>query len=227
MAREHQPLVELERTVVFVVIAFEPVLAVDALLGADKAEPEIAEHCAIVGVPSAQHRARDFAGHAADRGTAPDPARRRVADPGLAIALMHVFDMHAADPVGEVVILRGCDGRRQTAEPELFEARQETLLLLAAEYAEDEFGGIGGAAPCHHGQDQAREEGMIEIGDAAPFQPLRLARVLSGGHVRFLVLLATHLVTADAAKQCAWRMQHCLAADPLTRSLLKLRSESV
>src|SRR5262245_57832792 len=99
MPRKHQPLIELQRMVVFVIIALEPVLTVDALLGAHEAEPEIAERNAIVGVPAAQHRARYFAGHAADRGAPPDPARRRVADPGLAIVLVHVFDMHAADPV--------------------------------------------------------------------------------------------------------------------------------
>jgi hypothetical protein len=38
MTREHQALIELELRIVFAVIAFEPVLAVDALLGADEAE---------------------------------------------------------------------------------------------------------------------------------------------------------------------------------------------
>src|ERR1700709_81521 len=100
MPREHQPLVGFERMIIFAIIAFQPVLAVDALLGADEAETEIAERCAIIGVPAAQHRARDLAGHAADRGTPPDPPRRRIADPGLAIILIHVFDMDAADPTG-------------------------------------------------------------------------------------------------------------------------------
>src|ERR1044072_467402 len=99
MPRKHQPLVELERMVIFAIIALEPVLTIDALLGADKAEPEIGEGCAIVGVPAAQHRARDFAGHAADRGAPPDPARRRIADPGLAGGFVHVFVRYAADRV--------------------------------------------------------------------------------------------------------------------------------
>src|SRR5262249_8067492 len=132
---------------------------------------------------------RTFAGPAADRSPPPDPARRRIADPGLAVVLVHVFDMHAANPVGEIVILRGCNGRRKMVEAKLLQARQESLLLLAAEYAEDEFGGIRRAAPRHHREDEAGEEGVIEIGDAAPSQPLSLARVLPGGHVRFLVLL--------------------------------------
>src|SRR4051812_21804531 len=105
MTREDQALIQLERVVVLIIIAFEPILTVDALLGADEAEPGIAERDAIVGVPAAQHRAADLTRHAADRGALPDPARRRIADPGFAIALIHVLDMHAADPVGEIVIL--------------------------------------------------------------------------------------------------------------------------
>src|SRR5882757_9116397 len=146
MARELQPRIDLERVVIFAVVTLETVLAVDALLGADKAEIGIAERDAVVGMPSAQHRARHFAGHAADRSSPPDPARRRVADPGLAVGLMHVFDRHAADPVREIMILRGSDRRRQPAEAELFEARQETLLLLTAEDPEHEFCGVTGAA---------------------------------------------------------------------------------
>src|SRR5260370_5872142 len=102
MPREHQALIELQRMVILAVIAFEPVLAVDALLGADEAEAQVAQRDAIIAVPSPQHRARNLAGHAADRGAAPDPARRRIADPGLAVGLVHVFDMAAADPVGEI-----------------------------------------------------------------------------------------------------------------------------
>ena len=164
--------------VVFVVIAFEPVLAVDGLLGADKTEFWIAERHAVVGVPAAQHRARDFAGHAADRGAAPDPARRRIADPRLAVGLVHVLDLHAADPVGEIVVLRRRHRRRQIAEAQLFKAGQEALLLLAAKHPEHEFGGIGRAAPRDHGEDQAGEIGVVEVGDAAPSQPFRLARAV-------------------------------------------------
>src|SRR3979411_1041016 len=132
MTREHQALIDFERMIVFKVITFKSVLAVDALLGADEAEFWIAERNAVVGVPSAQHRARHFAGHAADRGASPDPARRRIADPGLAIRLVHVFDRNAADPVGEIMILRRGDRRRQVAEAEFLQPGQETLLLLTA-----------------------------------------------------------------------------------------------
>src|SRR6201996_9481687 len=130
MAREHQPRIELERRVVLIVVAFEAVLAVDALLGADKAEPGIAQRHAVVGVPAAQHRARDLAGNAADRGALPGPPRRRITDPRLAVALIHVLDMHAADPVREIVILRGGDRGRQMIDAELNETGQKTLLLL-------------------------------------------------------------------------------------------------
>src|SRR5580700_3257616 len=98
MAGEDETFIWLERMVVLVIIAFEPVLSVDSLLGADKTQSEIAERRAIIGVPAAQHRARHFAGNAADRGALPRPARWRIADPGLAVALVHVLDMHAADP---------------------------------------------------------------------------------------------------------------------------------
>src|SRR5260370_34106081 len=131
MAREHQALVGFERMIVVVVIAFEPVLAVDALLGADEAEVEMIERDAVIGVPAAQHRARDLARNAADRGTLPDPARWRIADPGLAVALNHVLDMHAADPVGKIMILRRSHRRRQMVDAELLQTRQEALLLLA------------------------------------------------------------------------------------------------
>ena len=69
------------------------------------------------------------------------------------------------------MILRGGHRRRQVAEAELFQARQEALLLLAAKHPEHELRGIGGAAPRHHGENEAGEIGMIEIGDAAPSQP--------------------------------------------------------
>src|SRR3954470_17189627 len=136
MPREHQALIHLERVVVFVIIAFEPVLAVNRLLGADKTELWIAERYAVVGVPAAQHRARDFTRNAADRGATPDPARRRIADPGLAVGLVHVLDRYAANPVGQIVVLRGGHGGRQAAQAELLKTRQEAFLLLAAKHPE-------------------------------------------------------------------------------------------
>src|SRR5258708_20756882 len=178
MTREHQALIDFERMIVFAVVTLKSVLAVDALLGADKAEVGIAKRNAVVGVPSPQHRARHFAGHAADRGTAPDPARRRVADPGLAIGLVHVFDADAADPVGEIMILRGGDRRRQVAEAEFLQPGQKPFLLLTAKNPEYEFRGGGRAAPGHDHEDQAGEIGMIEAGDGSPSQPLRVARVI-------------------------------------------------
>jgi hypothetical protein len=44
----HEALIGFELIVVFEVVTLEPVLAVDALLGADEAEPEIAKRCAVV-----------------------------------------------------------------------------------------------------------------------------------------------------------------------------------
>ena len=94
------------------------------------------------------------------------------------------------------MILRRRHRRRQPAEAELFEAGQETLLLLAAKYPEHEFGGGSAATPRHHRQDEAREKRVIEIGDAAPSLPLGLLRVdLCCGHFlsRPRPLLATNL----------------------------------
>src|SRR5947199_2187221 len=89
------------------------------------------------------------------------------------------------DPVGEIVILRRCHRRRQVAEPKFFEARQKALLLLTAKNPEYEFCGISRSAPRHHTQNEAGETSMIELGDAAPFQPLRFRRAaLPIAHVR-------------------------------------------
>src|SRR5258707_11849083 len=143
--------------IVFEVLALQSVLAVDTLLGADETEIGVAERNAVVGVPPAQHRARHFTGHAADRRALPDPARRRIADPGLAIGLIHVLDRDAPDPVGEIVILRRRHRRRQVAEPKFFEARQKALLLLTAKHPEYEFCGISRSAPRHHAQNEAGE----------------------------------------------------------------------
>jgi hypothetical protein len=62
------------------------------------------------------------------------------------------------------------------AESELLQTRQEAFLLLAAEYPENEFRRIQRSAPRHHGENEPGKIRMIEIGDAAPFQPLRLWR---------------------------------------------------
>jgi hypothetical protein len=150
MAGEFEALVEFERMIVLVVVTFEPVLAVDTLLGADKAQLQVAEDRAVIGVPAAQHRARDLAGHAADRCPLPNPTRRRIANPRLPVVLIHVFDTHAADPIGEIVILGSGDGWRQMSEPKLFQPGQKTLLLLTAEHPKHELRRIRGTAPGHH-----------------------------------------------------------------------------
>ena len=76
------------------------------------------------------------------------------------------------------MILRGGHRRRQMPKPELFQAGQEALLLLAAKHPEHEFGCIRHAAPRHHGEDQAGEIGVVEVGDAAPFPPLHFFSLL-------------------------------------------------
>src|SRR5882757_944196 len=222
MPREYQPRVEFERMVVFAVVAFEAVLAIDTLLGADEAEIEIAQRHAVVGMPSAQHRARDFAGHAADRSPPPDPARRWIADPGLAVGLVHVFDMHAADPVRQIVIPRGRDRGRQMIEPKFGQPGQEALLLLAAEYPEHEFSGIRSAAPGDHGENEAGEKRMVEIGDAAPFHPLRFAFAVLPCH-RFTPVF----VEAHCHRERSGAMRRARGWIALTRTLAKLRSEAM
>ena len=72
--------------------------------------------------------------------------------------------------------MRGSDRGREMIDPELLQARQEALLLLAAEDAEDELGGIRRSAPRDHGEDEAGEIGVIEVGDRAPALPLGFLR---------------------------------------------------
>jgi len=69
------------------------------------------------------------------------------------------------------MVLRGCDRRRQMIDAEFLQARQKTLLLLATKHTEDKLGRISRASPRDHSQNEAGEIGMIEIGDAAPFEP--------------------------------------------------------
>src|SRR5205814_10377681 len=125
-----------EIMIIFAVKALTAILAVDGLLGADKAELEITERDTVVAMPAAQHGARHLARNAGDRRAAPDPARRRIADPGLAVAFVHVLDRHAADPVRQVMVLRGGDRGRQISQAELLKARQKTLKLLTAKNPE-------------------------------------------------------------------------------------------
>jgi hypothetical protein len=183
MARKHQPLIRFERPVIFIVVAFEAVLPIDRLLRADEAELEVSERSAVVGMPTAQHRAADVARHAADRGSTPNPARRRIAHPRLAIAFVHIFNRNAADPVRQVVILRRRHRRRQPGDAEFFEPGEKPFLLLPAENAKHELGRVARAATAHDGEDQTRKIGVIEVGDAAPGLPFRrLLLVLVRSH---------------------------------------------
>jgi hypothetical protein len=63
----------------------------------------------------------------------------------------------AADPVGEIVILRGRDRRRKMIEAELLQPGQEALLLLATKHPKYEFSCIGRAAAGDDGENEAGE----------------------------------------------------------------------
>ncbi len=141
MAREHQPLVDGKIAIVFVVVAFKAVLHVHSLLGADEAELQVLQRDAVVGMPAAQHRARDLHRNAADRRALPDPARRRIADPRLAVALVHVFDdarrrsssrgsgTARRRPRAAACSGRACRGLRETAPPAGGGRRERRTLL--------------------------------------------------------------------------------------------------
>ena len=97
--RKSHALLGCEVVIIFEVVAFEARIAVDGLAGADEAEARIAKAHAIMAVPAMQHGFVDFPWHGADRRALPDPARRRIAHPRLAVAFGHVFGLHAAERV--------------------------------------------------------------------------------------------------------------------------------
>ena len=112
-------------------------------------------------MPSMQHRTRHFRRDAADRGARPNPAWRRIADPGLAVAFIDVFDLHAADLIGQIVILGTGDRDREASRPKFLQSRKEagtagigksgTRLPLPA----------AGLPARRDQQDQPRQVGMI------------------------------------------------------------------
>ena len=132
-----------------------------------KPRPGIAERHAVVAVPAVQHRRRHRMRHGGDRRAAPDPARRRIAHPGLPVALAQVAGLHAAQRIGMIVIERA--GRRVglAGEPELLQAGQELLEMLAAEVAEDVLPRGVLAAPRDQPQDQGRHQRVVERADRA------------------------------------------------------------
>src|SRR6185503_19047493 len=107
------------------VVALESRVAVDGLACADEAETRIAERHAVVTVPSVQHRFVHFARDRADRRASPDPSRRRIADPRLAIALLAELGLDAAQRIRVIVIERAGHRVRQAVESELLQAREE------------------------------------------------------------------------------------------------------
>ena len=162
--READALVLRDVAVVFDVIAFEARIAFDGLPGADETKPRVLERYAVVAVPAVQHRFVDLARHGADRGPLPDPARRRIAHPGLARALGDVLCLHPAQRVREIMILRTRHGIRQPVEPELLQTGKNLLQMLAAEMREDEAPRVLGAFAADKRQHETRHQRVVEPG---------------------------------------------------------------
>src|ERR1700728_1594331 len=151
--RELQSFIGCEIALPFLVVTFEAGLAIDGLSGADETQARVSEHGPVVRVPAPQHRARDLARDSADRGARPDPARRRIADPRLAVVLVNVFDFYSADLVRQVVVLRTGNRVRQRVEAKLLQSRQEARELLAAKSAEQHLGGLPRAGAGHESEN--------------------------------------------------------------------------
>src|SRR3981081_15691 len=92
--------------------------------------------------------------------------------------------------------------RRRPAQAQLLQPGQEAFLLLAAKYPEHELRGIRRAAPRHHSENESGEIGVIEVGDAAPFLPLRLAAATRPLGPRHRRILAPVLVSASLCRAC-------------------------
>src|SRR5690606_25123545 len=105
--------------------------------------------------------------HAADGSARIDPAGRHEAYPGLAVTLLHELDADAANAVREIVISSTRDRMRQALEPQLFEAREELLVMLVSEDGVHPTRCVAAAAAAHERQDDACEVGVIKIGDGS------------------------------------------------------------
>ena len=142
----------------------EAELAGHVLTDADEAQPRVAQRHTVVGVPAAQEAAAHLDRHAADRGAVVHPARVAEPHPGLAVALLHVFDGHAADVVRQHVIAGAGHRMRQAVQPELAEAGQELLFVLAPKQPEHPVAaGLRPGARGHH-QLQAQQQLMVQFG---------------------------------------------------------------
>src|SRR5204863_6665111 len=128
-----------DRAIVLVVVALEPRVAAYRLASADESQARVTERGAIVAMPSVQHRFVYFARNGADCGAAPDPARRRIAQPRLAIIFPAILGFHAAERVRVIVIERAGNRVRHAVESEFLQPRKEFLEVLVAEMAKQEF----------------------------------------------------------------------------------------
>ena len=86
-----------------------------------------------------------------------------VAHPGIRVGFVHILDVHVAEPIREVVVLRAFNSVGQVAEIQFFDAREKFFLLLLAEQAEDQLGCIGCAARYDGTQDEAGQITMVDV----------------------------------------------------------------
>ena len=162
-ASKSQALIRGQIMVVLVVVPLQAGIAIDCLLGAHEAQPWIAQRYAVLCMPARQHGARDFGGNAAQRCAGPGPAGHRVSNPGLAIGFIHVLDRHAADVIGQVVILRGSHRSRQVVDAQLLEAWQESLESLMRKNGLDQLSSPRRASPGDGAQHDSGEEGAVPV----------------------------------------------------------------
>ena len=77
------------------------------------AEARILQRHAILRVPTFHKPPAGLDWNSADRGTVVHPSRIPKPHPGLGVRLLHIFNPHAADPIGQHVILRAGNRVRQ------------------------------------------------------------------------------------------------------------------
>ena len=87
-------------------------------------------------MPRREDRAAQAPRHRQHAHSVVDPHRRLVADPRLAVGLLAVLHVEAADDVRVVVILRGRDRRRVLVDAELPEPLPVPIGLVAAQHVE-------------------------------------------------------------------------------------------
>ena len=99
-------------------------------------ETRAAHEAAIARMPRREDRAPQTPRHRQHSYPVVDPHRRLVSDPRLAIGLLAVLHVEAADDVRVVVILRRRDRRRILVNAELLEPRPIPIDLVVAQHVE-------------------------------------------------------------------------------------------